>query len=186
MNVVDMSSPPPSEETFTAFYREYYRSVHGYIRATCSGIDAAEAAESVFMIAWRRFDHIPAEYPKAWLFGVVRNVIRNERRTQRRSNTLVERAVFDRPHTSTSQADDAVPPEVLDGLVAGLNRLRDDDREILLLSAWGGLDADEIATTLGIKKNAATVRLHRARERLRTTMGNRTGDQEGRRTNGAA
>jgi RNA polymerase sigma-70 factor (ECF subfamily) len=41
-----------------------------------------------------------------------------------------------------------------------------DDREVLTLAAWEGLDAGEIATVMGCSRNAARIRLHRARRRL--------------------
>jgi RNA polymerase sigma-70 factor (ECF subfamily) len=44
--------------------------------------------------------------------------------------------------------------------------LSDDDREILGLLAWEGLDRDAIATVLGCSRGTARVRLHRARTRF--------------------
>lgn len=42
---------------------------------------------------------------------------------------------------------------------------------MLRLWAWEELAAAEIAQALGISTNAATIRLHRARERLRAQLG---------------
>ncbi|WP_327589384.1 hypothetical protein OHA25_22085 [Nonomuraea sp. NBC_00507] len=44
--------------------------------------------------------------------------------------------------------------------------LSDDDRELLSLVAWERLDPGQIARTLGISRNAARVRLYRARRRF--------------------
>ena len=51
-----------------------------------------------------------------------------------------------------------------------LMRLREPDREILRLTAWEGCTTDELATVLGCSANAAAVRLHRARRRLRKVL----------------
>ncbi|MFF3672156.1 RNA polymerase sigma factor [Microtetraspora malaysiensis] len=45
--------------------------------------------------------------------------------------------------------------------------LPDDDRELLSLVAWEGLDRRQIATALGVSRNAVGIRLHRARPLLR-------------------
>jgi RNA polymerase sigma factor (sigma-70 family) len=170
MTVVELSSKPPAEAVFAGFYREFYRPVHGYVRSVYPSYDADDVTSKVFEIAWRRFAHIPAASQKAWLFGVMRNVLRNEIRGRQRNDGLIDSAIFARPTATISQDDEAVSPETVEELVVGFNQLRDSDREVLLLAAWGGLDADGLAVTLGINKNAATVRLSRARQRLRDVM----------------
>ena len=51
-----------------------------------------------------------------------------------------------------------------EALVA-LQRLRANDREILMLAAWEEMSGPEIAQTLGITVSAAEQRLHRAKKR---------------------
>jgi RNA polymerase sigma factor (sigma-70 family) len=134
-------------------------------------VDADDVASSVFTTAWQRFGHISPSCPKAWLMGVARNTVRNEHRGRRRAEMLIDRTIMERPTTTSDQGDEVVPWETRWELIDAVNQLRETDREIILLSAWGGLDAEELAVTLGINKNAATVRLHRARHRLRDIMG---------------
>jgi|SRR5271166_1860532 len=50
---------------------------------------------------------------------------------------------------------------------AEIGKLPDDHRDVLMLSALGGLSDDEIAQTLGITKGNARVRLHRGRQEFR-------------------
>ena len=58
-------------------------------------------------------------------------------------------------------------PEQQTGAVASaFARLRATDRELLALVAWEGLDAREIALVVGCSRNAARIRLHRARRRF--------------------
>jgi len=54
-------------------------------------------------------------------------------------------------------------PTELDRALAAL---RESDREVLMLVAWEGLGPNALAKALGCSKNAAVVRLHRARARL--------------------
>jgi RNA polymerase sigma-70 factor (ECF subfamily) len=56
--------------------------------------------------------------------------------------------------------------------------LRDDDAELLRLWAWEQLTPNEIAEVLDITANAASIRLHRAREKLKELL-RKTGDPAG-------
>jgi RNA polymerase sigma-70 factor (ECF subfamily) len=49
---------------------------------------------------------------------------------------------------------------------AALARLPSEQREVLTLVAWEGLDAGEIAQVCGCSRNAARIRIHRARRRF--------------------
>lgn len=51
-----------------------------------------------------------------------------------------------------------------------LARLPRSDREVLLLSEWEDLTGNEIAQVLGCSVSAATVRLHRARRRIKALL----------------
>lgn len=51
-----------------------------------------------------------------------------------------------------------------------LARLSDDDRELLMLVAWEGLDSAQLGFVLNCSPTAARIRLHRARSRLRAEL----------------
>ena len=72
-----------------------------------------------------------------------------------------------RPHGATELADDNVSLDELDVLHRALAELNANDQEILLLAGPYDMAAQEIALALEITPNAAGVRLHRARSRLR-------------------
>jgi RNA polymerase sigma factor (sigma-70 family) len=52
-----------------------------------------------------------------------------------------------------------------------LNDLADIDREIITLIAWDELTPAEVAQVLGLSANVVRVRAHRARARLRASLG---------------
>ena len=56
--------------------------------------------------------------------------------------------------------------------------MRESDREVLRLFAWEQLTTAEIAVVLGVSANAAGVRLHRAKERLRNALANTGNENE--------
>jgi RNA polymerase sigma-70 factor (ECF subfamily) len=67
----------------------------------------------------------------------------------------------------------APPPGLPDdaGRVAeALNRLPERDREAILLIAWEGLAPRQAAAVLGVTPAVFSVRLHRARRRVRAVL----------------
>jgi len=51
-------------------------------------------------------------------------------------------------------------------IASALARLPEEQRELLALDAWEGLDYGQLAVVLGCSRNAVRIRLHRARARL--------------------
>lgn len=147
------------EEAFRGLFSAHYGAVYAYCARRLGRDDAADAASDVFTVAWRRIRRVPAE-PETlpWLYGVARRTVANHRRGRVRRERLDAKAA--------AQADPPVGyqhPETLEPVLA---RLRDDDREVLMLVAWEGLGPRALGRTLGCSPNAAAVRLHRARTRL--------------------
>jgi len=130
----------------------------------------------VMTVAWRHIERIPVDAELPWLYGVARRVLANHRRSTARFGRLLERLRLHAP---------AVDPCVLvvagldAGLADALSRLPATDAEVLRLWAWEELQPAEISVVLGITPNAAAIRLHRAKGRLRTALerGERTFDR---------
>ncbi len=135
------------------------------MRRTDGPHDAADVVAETFLVAWRRIADVPAGADtRLWLFGVARRVVANHRRGERRRTDLSARLG---DQLATQLAATPMPePRGAGRLAPALAQLSDDDREILLLSAWEGLEPAELATTLGIGGSTARSRLRRARHRL--------------------
>jgi RNA polymerase sigma-70 factor (ECF subfamily) len=147
---------------FTALYDACYHRVLGYARRRCSPDEAADVVAETFTIAWRRFDEVPDGEPALyWLYATARRVLANHRRTQRRRANLVS-VLEGQPVTGWG----APPTPESRRVAAAFARLREDDRELLLLVAWEELDAAAVARVLRCSVNAARIRVHRARRRF--------------------
>ncbi len=120
------------------------------------------------LVCWRRLDDVP-ENALPWTYGVARHCLANAERAQRRQQRLAAKiSVVDRPATADATTYDAGER---DGHVeSAMATLRSEDAELLRLWAWEQLTPTEIATVLEITSNAASIRLHRARERLRIAL----------------
>ncbi|MEV1002371.1 sigma-70 family RNA polymerase sigma factor [Nonomuraea sp. NPDC050202] len=149
---------------FEVVYRRTYEQILGYAVRRCSSPeDAADVVAETYMIAWRRMSELPeGEAGKLWLYGVARRVLANHRRSERRRLTRHTELTAEIEHLYTAPS----PHHDRDGVEEAMDMLADSDRELLALTLWEGLDPGEIATVLNCSRNAARIRLHRARKRF--------------------
>ena len=137
-----------------------YEPLQRYLLRRTDPATADDVLGDVLLVLWRRLDDVPDEAPLPWAYAVARRCLANARRAAGRQERLVERLAAERP---AGETDD-------EQLTAALAALPEDDRELLRLWAWEQLAPREIATVLGISANAASIRLHRAKKRLRNLM----------------
>ncbi len=162
------ATPEPQDSRrarFRAVYDANYHRVLGYaLRRAATREDAEDVVAETFLAAWRRLEEVPrGGDARPWLYGVARNALANQRRGQRRRGRLWGRLQAEPTSPARPRAD---ADDQLASVGAAFRRLKDDDRELLALAAWEELDPGEIATVLGCSRNAARIRLHRARRRL--------------------
>jgi RNA polymerase sigma-70 factor (ECF subfamily) len=158
--------PTEDELRFTALYEETKTQVVAYVlRRTASREDAADVVAEAYEIAWRRLDVVPpGRDGLLWLFVTARYLLANRGRRLRRRDELVTRLAAE--IAEVDPYEEAIDEEAID-VRARLGALPAKQREVLMLSAWEGLDAAAIGTVLGCSPAAARIRLHRARARLR-------------------
>lgn len=149
---------------FEQMYEANYGRVLGYVvRRIARPDEAADVIAETFLTAWRRLDDVPAgEAARPWLLGVARRVLANQDRSERRRVALGERL---RSELTAARYGREPSAGLRDAAVA-FRSLPEADREILALAGWEGLDAGQIAVVLGCSRNAARIRLHRARRRF--------------------
>jgi RNA polymerase sigma-70 factor (ECF subfamily) len=149
---------------------DHFRELVGYaVRRVGSPDDASDIVAETMLVAWRRIDEVPpGDRARLWLYGVARRVVANHRRGQLRRQQLSERL--------SQQVVEVMPDpsDAADSIAAvrqALARLSDDDRELIMLTAWDGLDPREAAVVLDVPARTIRTRLHRARARLRRQLG---------------
>jgi RNA polymerase sigma-70 factor (ECF subfamily) len=107
---------------------------------------------------------------RAWLYKIASNLIADELRRRERASVAHERlqarGVAGAGRFAADQGVAAIDPE----LVAALERLREEEREALLLLAWGELSYAEIAVVTGDPIGTVRSRLNRARRNLRAAL----------------
>ncbi len=155
---------------FGRLYERHYQALLAYaVRRTSQPADAADVVADTFLVAWRRIAAVPPE-PETlpWLYGVARRTLLNHHRGEGRELRL--RSRLTQLPGLTEARQHAEVREELASVVRALGRLDDMDQEVLRLAAWEGLAPRQIATVLACSDNAAALRLHRARRRLRDEL----------------
>ena len=157
-------SPDERRRRFEDVYAANHAPLFGYVlRRTSNSDDAADVIAETFLTAWRRLDDVPpGDAARLWLYGVARRTLANHRRGERRRLALAGRL---RADLATPVHSPPFSGELADVALA-FRSLPEADQELLALAGWEGLDAGQIAATFGCSRNAARIRLHRARRRF--------------------
>jgi len=164
-------------EIFTSLYRRHADGLYRYcLSRTRDPSQAEEALATVFLEAWRRRDEVDlaAETISPWLFGVARNVLRNQHRAQRRQEAMLRSL----EPTSRVHADD--PSEELErrqavrALTGSFLTLPDGQRQVVSLCLLSDRSYEAAAGDLEIP--VGTVRSRLSRARLNLALAVRTAD----------
>lgn len=156
-----------SEQRYRRLFDRHHREVYAYCRRRTDAATAADAAAETFTVAWRRLDEVPdGEAAVGWLYGVARRVLANEFRSGRRRRRLVQRLVGTDPVPDPTPEVMVVRRERDAEVVAAMERLRGEDRELLRLALWEQVPHAELARMLGCSTQAVTQRIYRATRRV--------------------
>jgi len=132
--------------------------------------DAEESAQDGFVKAYRALARFRRGAPfRPWLLQIVANEARNRRRSAgRRANLALRAAAEVRPGDAVPSPEAAlVSDEQRAELLAAVNELRDEDREVIGCRFFLELSEEETAQTLGIPVGTVKSRTSRALGRLR-------------------
>jgi RNA polymerase sigma-70 factor (ECF subfamily) len=154
-------------ERFEALVREeLLEPLRRYLARRTDPATADDVLAETLLVCWRRREELP-DPALPWAYGVARHCLANAQRSVRRQQRVAGRiAVVDPP---AERAPGPGPRD--DALHDALARLAADDAELLRLWAWERLTPAEIATVLDVTANAVSIRLTRARARLREELG---------------
>lgn len=163
-------------QDFERFFLEFEPQVSGYLwRMTGDQPMASDLCQETFLRAWRHFEKIRHyDKPGAWLMRVATNLalqyLRRRSAPVGAARTLDES--FD-PGVSDPGARFAMRDLVRETLL----ELPDKPRAMLILREVYGLSGDEVATTLGMSREAVKVALWRARAQFRAAYLRKDGGQ---------
>ena len=153
---------------FLAIFERHYEVIARYLRRRVDAVLADELAAQVFVVAFSLRDEYDPAQPDArpWLYGIAASLLRSHARAEQRELRALARTCVDplRPGRA------AMPPAAEPELARALAALAPEDREVLLLHAWGELADDEIAAALDLPVEVVRSRLERARRSIREAL----------------
>lgn len=160
-------------DAFGVLFERHGDAVYNFcFRRTGDWSMAQDLTSVVFLEAWRRRQAIVLDGRDSllpWLLGVATNVIRNQRRSLRRHAYALDR--MSPEHATGDFADDAAgrlsDAERIKGLLPLIERLPQNDRDVLGLCVLAELDYEQAAVALGVPVGTVRSRLSRAKARLR-------------------
>jgi len=181
----DAAEPNPDlragdpEAVFAGLFDAHAPGLHRYLSRRVGAVADDLVAETFLAALAGRdgYDQAQAD-PRAWLYGIATNLLRRHFRQELRRLTATAKASA--RDTPGSDPGDAVPDRVdaqvrIGRLALGIAGLAPGDRDVLLLTAWAGLDSTEVAQALGIPVGTVRSRLHRVRRQLRSHESTRSG-----------
>ncbi len=121
-----------------------------YARQWLSAEGAEDAVQRAFIKLMGAADE--PDYPKAWLYRVVRNeamnVLRNRKRRSKHDEKIAQqsRAWFEPARDALADSEE---------VAAALRALNDNQREAVVLRTWGGMTLSEAAAVMGVSTSAA-------------------------------
>jgi RNA polymerase sigma-70 factor, ECF subfamily len=134
--------------------------------------DADDLVQEVFLAALNgaaRFDG--RSEVATWLYRIAVNVCRAHRRKQTVRGWLWKKWMREPPPSVAPASDEPESREMAEQVTRSVRQLPGKYREVIVLRYLEGMEIDDVAKTLGLSRSAVEVRLHRAREQLRTTLG---------------
>lgn len=163
------------ESALLQLYHSCAKRLHRYLARRVGAQVADDLVADAFLIVWeQRADRdLDSDDARAWLYGVATNLLRGHVRTE---ETRLRHLALEAPSAVAGDDPQTWVANVVDAraLAAQLGpliaELRPEERDVLLLTAWGELSLTEIATATSVPVATVRTRLHRARARLRRRL----------------
>jgi RNA polymerase sigma-70 factor (ECF subfamily) len=140
---------------------------------TRSSADAEDAAQDAFIKAFYALNRFHTGAPfRPWLLRIAANEARNRRSAANRRQTLALSAAEDRPSGDAALSPEAaaLAADQRRGLLAAIERLRDEDQLVIGARYFLDLNEAEMAEVLSCPRGTVKSRLARALARLRETI----------------
>lgn len=151
-------------------FDRYHANVYNYLlKVNRNKMLAEDLTQNVFekMIKYRASFNGKSSF-KGWLFTIVRNT--NIDHHRKRKYASLDDSYLE---VKSENCDAQQQMEIQEGnshLMQAINRLNEQDRELLILSKFEKLKYSEIAVIMGLTESAIKVKAHRTIKKLRNIL----------------
>ena len=152
-----------SKEAFCSLYGEYKDRLYRYaLYRLGDPTDAEDAVSDCVLAAWQSIGSLRSGKAfGSWIFRILSNCCASRIKELIGTRENLERIYNAGPGNIT------VPPSLSTELAEALAQLRDDERDIVLLSIIGGLSSAEIASLTGLAPGSVRSKLSRSLAKMR-------------------
>ncbi len=162
------------EAAFSQLYDTYLDSIYRFVYLRVEDRQTAEDITSnVFLRSWEKLDKyqfrgVPF---RAWLFRIARNAVIDHYRTRKETAPL--EAVINTHDESAISVSTKVSLQIeAEKVVASMQQLTEDQRNVLTLKVVHGFSTEEVAKTLGKRQGAVRALQMRGLQALAKIMEN--------------
>jgi RNA polymerase sigma-70 factor, ECF subfamily len=156
---------------FAVLFERHANAIYNYcFRRVGSWTTAEDLLSIVFLEAWRRRDkELPPDKVLPWLYGIATNVVRNQRRSERRFAAALSRVprLEPEPDFARGVAERLDDERQAQEALALLGKLPKREQDVYVLCAVEQLPYEDAALALDVPVGTVRSRLSRARARLR-------------------
>ncbi len=165
MSINQLNSRQDLEDLFKWLNEPLYKYV--YIRCGYSRELAEDITQDIFVKAWeKRNTFNPSKSTlKNWIYVIARNHLIDTYRKKKISVKSFDEDIYVKD-LNISVEDEAVVSDIL----KNLDRLKEKEKEVIVLRYVQDLEIEDIAKILGKSKNTTKVMIHRAIKKLKYIM----------------
>ncbi len=164
------------EQRFRECYNDHYSQLVNYTFFMVNDFERAEEiVQDVFVRFHRNFENIGSDAKVvSYLFVACKNSVKNEYRHRSTQKSSYGKLIFVETgkedfffEDGQSEENRFIDAEDRSDIINAFEKLKDGDREIIMLKEFMGKSYDEIAELLSVTTTVVRGRLHKARGRLR-------------------
>lgn len=160
-----------NKESFCRLYGLYKDKLYRYaLYRLCDHTAAEDAVSECVLAAWKDIRRLKSESAfGSWIFRILKNTCAGMIRKEIEARETAEKASAEISGCSLSSS--AANTQTAIELSEALAKLRDDEREIVMLSVIAGLTSKEISDLTGLKPGAVRSKLSRSLASMREFLG---------------
>lgn len=171
MDILVLKAQKGDKDAFGQLYKIYFQRIYRYCKVNCFYQDALaqDLCQETFIKAWKALPTFTLEKGgtfQAFLFKIARNLIIDLSRKKKSINIQDLEEIPDE-HDPVEELD---RKNRIDEVRTALSKLKDFDRQIIILRYFEDLSHHEVAKIIGIKEGALRVRTIRLLDKIKEIL----------------
>lgn len=160
------------KEAYGQFYDLYVNRIYRFIFFKVNSVnDAQDLTSEVFLKLWQKLrDGHDIKNLNSFIYMMARNIVIDFYRAKSRTETSLNEGIKDKIDNSKDLLTQQMANSELQGVLQGLDKMKDEYREVIVLKFLDELSVREIAEILNKTTGAVRVLIHRALKALKNNL----------------